>query len=165
MSENKKPIITIDADAGRKLSIAGGSYRIILSGAQTNGAFAIIEMTVPPGAGANPHAHPNIVETFTVLEGEVTFKSELGTYLAQKGSLVKIPKGGMVHGFKNLTDTPAKLLCTVYPAGLDDCFIELSDLLEANPNMEALEKMKNIKAIAEKYGNEAYPPDYLDHNK
>ncbi len=57
----------------KKLSIAGGSYRIVLSGAQTNGEFAIIEMTVPPGAGANPHAHPNIVETFMVLEGEVTF--------------------------------------------------------------------------------------------
>lgn len=162
MTKESKSIITIDADAGRKLSIAGGSYRIVLSGAQTNGEFAIIEMTVPPGAGANPHAHPNIVETFMVLEGEVTFKSETGNYLAKKGSLVEIPKGGIVHGFKNLTTSPAKLLCTVYPAGLDDCFVELSDLLESNPNMDELERMKNIKFILEKYGNAPYPPDYLD---
>lgn len=162
MPTNKKPIIAINADAGRKLSIAGGSYRIVLSGTQTNGEFAVIEMTVPPGAGANPHAHPNIVETFSVVEGEVTFKSELGNYLAQKGSFVKIPKGGIVHGFKNHTETQAVLLCTVYPAGLDDCFIEFSNLLEANPNMDDLEKIKNIKAIAEKYGNETYPSNYFD---
>jgi hypothetical protein len=89
----------------------------------------------------------------------------MGNYLAHKGSLIQIPKGGIVHGFKNLTDAPALLLCTVYPAGLDDCFIEFSVFLEQNPTMDEMEKKEKVKAIAEKYGNEAYPPNYLDYNR
>ncbi|WP_246074223.1 cupin domain-containing protein [Flavobacterium daemonense] len=120
------PIITVDETQGKKLNIAGGNYRIIISGKETNGEYAVIEMSVPPGSGPNPHAHADFTETFFVLEGEVTFKSELGVYIAKKNAFVNIPKGGIVHGFKNLSNEPAKLLCTVAPAGLDDLFEEIA---------------------------------------
>ena len=115
-------IRTIDNDQGHQLNIAGGDYRVIVSGKQTGGTYAIIEMTVPPNAGPIPHMHPGFEETFYVLEGEVNFRSHAGSYLATKGATVSIPTGGPVHSFKNLADTPAKLLCTVVPAGLEDFF-------------------------------------------
>ncbi len=158
----EKQIITIDSNEGHKLSMAGGNYRIVLSGKQTNGAFAVIEMTVPSGAGANPHSHENIDESFYVLEGEITFQSELGSYIANKGALVNIPKGGIVHCFKNKTDLPAKLLCTVMPAGLDDLFIEASDFLTNNINDSELERKEKVRSIAEKYGNKLYPANYFE---
>ncbi|WP_431242248.1 hypothetical protein ACQ9BO_20470 [Flavobacterium sp. P21] len=60
----KNPIITVDETQGHKLNIAGGNYRIVISGKETNGEYAVIEMSVPPGAGPNPHAHADFTETF-----------------------------------------------------------------------------------------------------
>ena len=78
MKEEQQSLTTVGENEGNQLLIAGGNYRIILSGNQTKGEYAVIEMTVPPGAGPNPHAHPDIEETFFVLEGEVSFKSDAG---------------------------------------------------------------------------------------
>lgn len=39
----------INKNEGEYLGIAGGNYRIIISGEQTSGNYAVIEMTVPPG--------------------------------------------------------------------------------------------------------------------
>lgn len=158
----KNKILTVDSNEGTKLLIAGGSYRIVVPGKQTGGEFSVIEMTIPSGAGANPHSHENIIETFYVLEGEITFQTEAGIYIAKKGSFVKIPKGGMVHRFKNKTENPAKLLCTVMPAGLDDCFIEATDYLNSNPNDSEIDKKLKLSSIAEKYGNKLFPLDYFE---
>jgi len=119
-------------------------------------------MSVPLGAGPNPHAHADFTETFFVLEGEVTFKSELGIYVAKKNAFVNIPKGGIVHGFKNMGNEPAKLLCTVTPAGLDDLFEEIASYMETNSSDSEIEKKEKINSIFVKYGQEMFPPDYLD---
>ena len=156
------PIITVNESEGQKLKIAGGDYRIIISGKQTNGEYAVIEMSVPPGAGPNPHSHADFTETFFVLEGEVSFKSELGSYVAKKGSFVNIPKGGIVHGFKNLSNEPAKLLCTVTPAGLDDLFEEIAEYLETASSNTENETKEKLNSLFEKYGQQMFPADYLD---
>ncbi len=165
MSE-KNSISILDATEGQSFSIAGGSYRILISGEQTDGSYAVIEMLVPPGGGPNPHAHAEIQETFYVVEGEVEFKTEEGTNLAGKGSFVNIPLGGEVHCFKNKSDQVVKLLCTVVPAGLDSFFQEIGAPVEAGmflPAMSPTEKeVSRIKAIGEKYGQVFYPPDFLD---
>ena len=160
--ENTKNIVTISPNEGRPLSMAGGNYRIVISGRETGGEFAIIEMSVPSGAGANPHSHENMVESFYVLEGEITFQSEAGSYVASKGSLINIPKGDLVHCFKNKTDKPAKLLCTVMPAGLDDLFIEASDYLINNINDSENDRRVKLSSIAEKFGNKLYPVNYFE---
>lgn len=154
-------IKTIDNNEGRKLNIAGGEYRIIISGKETNGAYAIIEMTVPIGAGPVPHSHSDFEETFFVLEGELTFKSENGSYTAQKGATVSIPKGGIIHNFKNNSDKIAKLLCTVMPAGLDDFFVEINELINSNKDKE-LDLKPSIQLISEKYGQKLYSPIFWD---
>src|SRR5450432_1527570 len=103
--ENQINVLTaVPADKGQLLSVAGGVYRIIISGKETGGAYAAIEMLVPPGGGPNPHAHPDIQESFYVLEGEIEVKNQSQHYTALKGSFVNIPFGGMVHCFKNKTE-------------------------------------------------------------
>jgi quercetin dioxygenase-like cupin family protein len=160
--KNTGNVITINPNDGTTLSMAGGNYRIVISGKETGGEFAIIEMYVPSGAGANPHSHENIIETFYVLEGEVTFQSEAGIFIAEKGALVTIPKGGLVHCFKNKTDKPAKLLCTVMPAGLDELFIEASEYVTNNINDSELERKEKLSSLAKKYGNKLYPVNYFE---
>jgi quercetin dioxygenase-like cupin family protein len=161
---NPKKIVITAPNEGQKLTIAGGEYRILVSGKQTDGAFAVIEMSVPPEAGPDPHSHPNFEESFYVLEGEIYFRTESGEYTAKPTSFINIPRGGMVHGFKNLTKNNAKLLCTVIPAGLDEFFYEVSNLMaEAKKNSyQPAEIKQHIDFISEKYGQKLFSPDYLD---
>ena len=112
MENLKKPAIIIKSEEGRALSVVGDSYRIVISGKQTEGAYAVIEMLIPPGHGPGPHAHPNFQESFYVLDGEVEIKTENGNYTAVKGTFANIPLGGLVHCFKNKTDRVAHLWCS-----------------------------------------------------
>lgn len=166
MNHSNTPPVTTDPTAGTTISVVGDTYRILINGDETNNEFATIDMLIPPGGGPGPHAHADMQETFFVVDGEVEVKSEAGTYTARKGAYVVIPKGGIVHGFKNKGDRPAHLLCTVVPAGLENFFLEigrpvpLGEFLPA-PQMDA-EAAKKLQAAAEKYGQKVFPPDYLD---
>ena len=159
-------IRAITEQDGTRISVVGDTYRIVVSGKESQGDYSIIDMLVPPGGGPPPHAHPSFHESFYVVDGEVEFKTEAGRHIAKKGDLINIPKGGAIHGFKNISNGIAHLLCTVVPAGLDDFFLEIGTpvnegefLPPLHPNQEDLKK---LQAIAEKYGQVLYPPDYLD---
>jgi quercetin dioxygenase-like cupin family protein len=165
MENEKQAPKTLGADQGDTVSMMGGNYRILVSGKETGGAFATIEMLVPPGGGPGPHAHAQFEESFYIVDGEVEVKSEAGTYTATKGAFISIPKGGIVHGFKNKSDKMAQLLCTVVPAGLEEMFLEMGTPVQAGqflppPAMDA-DTAKKMAAIAEKHGQKLYPPDYL----
>jgi len=165
METLKAAPITINPTDGQTLSVVGDNYRILISGKQTNGAFAVIDMLVPPNGGPGPHAHAGFDESFYVIDGEVEVKSEAGTYIAKKGAFVSIPKGGIVHCFKNKTDTLAHLLCTVTPAGLEEMFLEIGRPVDAGtflppPPMDE-DSIKKLIAVVEKYGQKVYPPDFL----
>ncbi|GAB3934323.1 cupin domain-containing protein [Mucilaginibacter myungsuensis] len=104
---------------------------MIISGRDTGGEYALIEMLVPPGCGPGPHAHADVQESFYIVDGEVEFTTEQGTYVAKAGTFVNIPKGGLVHFFKNRSNTLVHLLCTVMPAGMEDFFLEVGQPVEA----------------------------------
>lgn len=135
---------------GERVMIAGGEYRIIIDGKQTNGTYAVIELNVPPGSGPMPHSHPDIQETFFVVEGEIEFRTAEGKIQANQGAFVSVPFGGDVHAFKNTSERIAKVICTVMPAGLEDMFRAVS---RTGP--------EKSKEIAERYDIVVYPPDYF----
>lgn len=165
MKNSKNVLVATAPDEGENLSVAGGIYRILVSGKQTNGEFAVIEMSVPAGGGPGPHAHAGFQESFYVIEGEVEVKTEETTFTATKGAFVNIPLGGMVHCFKNKSANLAKLLCTVVPAGLEEMFIEIGKPVKAGefiaPQPMDEETLKKFIAIAEKHGQKLFPPNYL----
>jgi quercetin dioxygenase-like cupin family protein len=166
MENEKKAPIIMGPTAGKSLSVVGDTYRILVRGDDTGGAFAAIDMLIPPGGGPGPHAHAGFIENFYVIDGEIVVKSEFGSYVAGKGSFISIPKGGVVHYFKNQSEQVAHLLCTVVPAGLETFFEEVGQPVEHGqflplPDLnEAV--FKNLKAVAEKNGQQVFPPDYLE---
>ena len=166
MESSKPAPITVDPNGGEILSIVGDNYRVLVNGKQTNGAFATIDMLIAPQSGPGPHSHADFYETFYVVDGEVEVHSEAGSYSATKGSYVVIPKGGVVHYFKNASDEVAHLLCTVVPAGLEEFFEEIGEPVAAGaflpPPPITPDAVKKLQAIAEKHGQEVYPPNFLD---
>jgi quercetin dioxygenase-like cupin family protein len=155
----KNKPITVSVQEGKNLSVVGDTYRILISGEETDGAFSTMEFNVPPNGGPGPHSHADFYESFYVVEGDVEVNSEAGSYNAGKGSFV--------HDFKNKTNQNAVLLCTVVPAGLEDFFIKIGKPVAIGeflppPPMDNPEAVKKLEKIAEDYGQKVYPPDYLD---
>ena len=81
------------------IGLVGDTYTILLSGADTDGRYCLIDMHIPPGGGPPPHRH-DFEESFTVLEGEIeaTFRGEKS--IVHAGQTVSIPANAP-HSFTN----------------------------------------------------------------
>lgn len=141
------------------ISIAGGTYTILVSGEQTAGRYCLIDMYVPLKGGPPPHRH-DFEEMFSVLQGEieVTFRGE--KYVAHAGETVNVPANAP-HSFVNLSDGPARLLCMCTPAGQDEYFAEIGDRVATRtaPPPELSEEERTGRrqkalALATKYRSE-----------
>jgi quercetin dioxygenase-like cupin family protein len=162
----KENITTKNNTEGEILGVAGGNYRIIISGEETNGNYAVIEMFVPPGGGPLPHSHPGTQELFFLIEGELEFKTEAGKQIVNEGGFINIPFEGDIHCFKNISDKLAKLLCTVIPAGLENVFRELGAAAQYGQFLPVAkntpEHLTLIQEVDKKYGLTTYAQDFFE---
>jgi len=146
------------------LAVVGDTYTVLLSGEQTAGRFALIDMLIPAGGGPPPHRH-HFEECFRVLEGsvEVTLRDDPPVRL-EAGATVNIPADAP-HAFRNPADVPARLLCTAVPAGLEAFFAEFGDRVDSRtsppPVLSDEERQARLRRAAERapdYGMELLPP-------
>jgi len=163
----KNPVQIIEPTAGKSVAVAGNNYRTIVSGKETGGKYAIIDMLVAPGGGPGPHEHPAINETFYVVDGEVEFTTETQKYTAKKGTYINIPANGPVHMFKNKSGSAARLLCTVMPSGMEEMFEQIGQPVANGeflplPPPPSPKQMEDLKKVFEKYGQVMHPLDYFD---
>src|ERR1700710_1320177 len=88
-----------DGRAVKHVSVAGGTYTVLVGGEDTAEKYGLIAMFVPPAGGPPPHRH-DFEEMFSVLEGAVdfTFRGETSTVAA--GTTINIPANAP-HSFKN----------------------------------------------------------------
>ena len=123
--------------------------QFLLESADTNGAVAMFEFTVPVGAKVPvPHYHKQYDETIYGVEGVVTFTVEGKPVDIGPGETCFIPRGA-VHGFNNLKQTDVKGLAIITPALLGpDFFKEAAAIVSAGgpPDVEKL------NAVLLKYG-------------
>lgn len=117
--------ITVTAP-GEGANVAGLLVKVF--SADTEGAYCVMELTLPPGGGAPQHVHHREDEIITVVEGALTVTSADGKdHAAQAGSVIRLPKGAR-HAFRNATDAPVRVLITAIPGGLDNYFAALGAL-------------------------------------
>ncbi|HUN99085.1 MAG TPA: cupin domain-containing protein [Bradyrhizobium sp.] len=143
----------------RHVSVAGGTYTILVTGEQTGGRYCLIDMLVPPGGGPPPHRH-DFEEMFTILDGEIelTFRGEV--HRASAGSTVNIPANAP-HSFKNQSDKTVRLLCMCSPAGQEEFFVAVGDPVGSRtappPKLspaEQVERVQRAKALSARYRTE-----------
>lgn len=95
--------------------------------ASTNGAFSLMERTLPPGGRKPPpHIRTNCDEAFYVLGGEIEFILGQDIVTGRRDTFVLVP-GGVAHTFGNAGAHPARLLILHAPA-MDAYFEELQAL-------------------------------------
>ena len=70
--ENTADSVTVlAAKDGHIVSVVGDTYRIVIGSQQTKGAYALLDMLIPPKGGPGPHSHATFQEAFYVIEGEI----------------------------------------------------------------------------------------------
>jgi quercetin dioxygenase-like cupin family protein len=141
------------------VSVAGGTYTILVTGEDTGGRYCLVDMLVPPGGGPPPHRH-DFEELFTILDGEIELTFRGDAHRASAGSTINIPANAP-HSFKNKSDKPARLLCMCTPAGQDEFFLAVGDVVDSRtalpPNLtkaEQAERLQRAKDLSAKYRTE-----------
>jgi quercetin dioxygenase-like cupin family protein len=154
--QRKLTVAHPDGPKMRHVSIAGDTYTILVSGAETAGRYCLIDMHVPAGGGPPPHRH-NFEEMFTLLEGELEFTFRDETSMVHAGSTVNIPANAP-HAFTNASGAAVRMLCMATPAGLEAFFLEVGDLVDSRtappPKLtpeEIGERQKKAASLSAKY--------------
>lgn len=154
--------IHIQPGEGPAFSAVGDVYRILASGEQTGGAYALTEARVLPGGGPPPHIHHREDEAFFVLEGEITFLLGDKKVAAKPGSFIQGPRG-VPHAFKNESNAPARMLILVTPPGFEKFLAEFAQPIasfEAPPAPVTPADIERLLAVAPKHGIEILPPPH-----
>lgn len=119
---------------------------------QSDGALAVWEEEVPPGAGPPLHVHHREQELFVVIDGRVRFRHEDEIVELGAGGVVLIPKGAR-HTFKNVGDGVARVMVTLTPGGGEGFFKEVMAA-----GLKAPDDMERIVEIGARYGLEFVGP-------
>ena len=96
------------------LHVLGTQVRFLCESKETNGAWSLMEVTLPRDAGPPPHTH-SWDEAYFVTAGEVEFTVADRSFAARTGDFVYTP-GGVAHGFRGASDEPACVLIFDAPA-------------------------------------------------
>ena len=130
------------------IRMGGIELRFLEDRGGTGGGLDLFEMTLQPNARMPvPHYHDHWDEAVYGLGGVSTWRIGEGAVELQPGQSIFIRRG-IVHGFDNRSDAPAKCLCILTPGALGpQYFREMAGLLEGGrPDPEAL------KAVMLRYG-------------
>ena len=99
---------------GAPMLFMGEGFRVHATSRETGGGFLIAEITSRPGGGPrHMHSH-EAAEQYMCLEGGITVITSDGVHRLSPGESVTITPH-LAHTYRNLTDTPARLLCTLSP--------------------------------------------------
>jgi quercetin dioxygenase-like cupin family protein len=105
------------------------SNRALAGTASTGGVITVEEGVLQPGQpGPYRHYHPNMAQTFYVLEGELLLQIGDQVERAGPGTFAFCPAGS-VHAFRAAGTEPARVLVTAMPPGpAEGYFRELAKL-------------------------------------
>jgi mannose-6-phosphate isomerase-like protein (cupin superfamily) len=144
------PVVRAAESITGELGVIGA--RFIMAGGPSEGRFSLVEHPiVPRGLAAPVHVHRREDEFSFVLEGRWGFQLGSNVVYAEPGDLVYKPHD-VWHTFWNATDEPARLLEIISPAGFEQLFAELADLLQTDPG-----DLEAAAALGAKYGVESDP--------
>jgi quercetin dioxygenase-like cupin family protein len=105
----------------------GIEMRVLLTTDATGGAISVIMAWHKPGEGPPDHVHFSQEEIFFIVEGTYEATLDGQTSTVGPGTIVFIPRN-VVHRFKNVGDTTARMLDWSLPGGQDRYFKAVSEL-------------------------------------
>ena len=132
------------------------STRFLATGEATEGAFCLVDEQAPRGESVPLHRHPDDMESFYVLEGELTLYIDDHPVRAPAGSFAHLP-GGTVHGFRVESEKARYLILTTPRHGEFYRAITLPSRPGGLPPRESVEG-RQIKQASRDFGIEFIGP-------
>ena len=132
------------------LPVFGSEVYIKITGAQTGGAWSMIEQVTPPAGGSPVHSHSREDECFSVVEGDFLFMVGEERIAAHPGDFLFAPRN-LPHSYRNIGSIPGRLAVILSPSGMEEFFLEAASL-EGQPTLG------QIGALFAKYGLEILGP-------
>ena len=130
---------------GKSIRLFAVRFDYKVTSADSGGALAALEVTIPPGTLVKPHNHTREDEYTVVLAG--TVGARVGDRVVEAGAGASMVKPrGIPHAMWNAGADPARVLEILSPGGLEDYFEELAPVLRAKA------PPADYDALAERYG-------------
>jgi len=149
------PLTVVQPGDGRQGNLGSIGVAFKLWGQDTGGAVSIVEHPFPVGALVPPHMHTREDEYSIVTDGEIGFRSGDREVVLGPGGYITKPRLEM-HTMWNAGQSPARMIEVISPAGFENFFRELADMVADGPPQFA-----NIMALADRYGLQFGQPDWL----
>jgi quercetin dioxygenase-like cupin family protein len=139
-------------------SYTGGLMTFLVTSAETENRFCLLEVRTQPGYEPPPHLHYDQDEVFYVLEGELEVYCMGQVRTVRAGEAVFLPRQ-QAHAFYFLS--PIRFLALVQPGGLDGYFEAMSSPATSmeipvgtihSDLAPALAKLNEVIELAAKYG-------------
>ena len=158
-TDRAKDGFLLGKDEGEAHWLLGMLEVVKISGADTGGAFGLLEVTVRAGEGSPWHVHPDEDEWFYVLEGEMTFWVGGNVIVAPAGAFVYGPRD-IPHTF-DVTSDVAHFLLVAEPGGFDQFMRaagEPAGSLTIPPPPSEPPDPERLATVAAEYGIEILGP-------
>jgi quercetin dioxygenase-like cupin family protein len=149
------PLTVVRPGEGRAGDLGSIGVVFKLWGQDTGGAVSIVEHPFPVGALVPPHLHSREDEYSIVTEGEIGFRSGDREAVLGAGGYITKPRGEM-HTMWNAGPVPARMIEIISPAGFEQFFREMSEMLADGPPADDA-----IPALAARYGLTMGRPEWL----
>jgi len=121
MQTESSTTANVPAKQEETLSVAGNTITVKIGGKETDDAYSVFELSVPPNVGAGLHIDKDWDEWWHVMEGTFAFTLNGERMELSAGGFAYGPKG-IPHSFKNVGKTTGKLVMLTAPSGLEKFF-------------------------------------------
>jgi quercetin dioxygenase-like cupin family protein len=150
------PLTIVQPGDGSSGTLGSIGVDFKLWGDDTGGAVSVVEHPFPVGALVPPHLHTREDEYSIVIEGEIGFRSGDREAVLGAGGYITKPRNEL-HAMWNAGAVPARMIEVISPAGFENFFRELSELLLSVSEPD----LSQIAEIAGRYGLQFGQPDWL----
>ena len=121
--------------------------KVLVSNLETGNEYAVFEENVPPLGGPPQHMHPD-EEIFYVVKGEFEFilNDIQNSFKALAGSVVHVSSNAL-HTFKNVGNTPGKMIVLLSPGKLLDYFRVIGEKVNETSELPDLTKVPDVSKL------------------
>jgi mannose-6-phosphate isomerase-like protein (cupin superfamily) len=128
----------------------GMRFTVLQSGADTGGKSLDLHWKLLPQCNMKDpliHTHPNAIETYEVLEGEMEFFIKDKWVAAKKGDKLDVPIG-VAHAFRNPTNNIVTVFNTHQPAlRMENYFEDITKVLDKLTDGRTKDLKMNFKGM------------------
>jgi mannose-6-phosphate isomerase-like protein (cupin superfamily) len=147
LSPRRATIVTPEQSLLIKLFVMNAN--VLFTTETTGGAVLAVLGHLDPGDGPANHVHFKQDEMFYVLEGTFEFATGDQIATAGPGTIIFVPRT-VVHRFRNVGTSRARLLVWSLPGGLDHHFRAISDLAAG----DAFTREQAMEMLADRLGDD-----------